>query len=122
MSTEQLEPPKMNITLPKLKSEELGCLVATSSHYEAKFPVFSSWLDEAVNEEFQRRDDELIEAEMKPLPAWTGNELAECLMASYVLCRMPMPEAVHQFFEEVHRHIVGASASALQHFLGEQVI
>ena len=120
---EQIREPQMDILLPKLEGWEMNVLVATCRNYSGKFPVFSKWLEGLLGEENARRESNgKLEAEMPTLGEWTGNELSQCLLATYVLCRLPLPENVHRFFEECHKHIVASSSSALQIYCGEQPV
>lgn len=116
--TDDARPPMMNIVLPRLSGPELKWLVGWAKVKRESFPTFSRWIVQILMNELDRRTCK-EEAGMIELPNWTHGQLADCLLGSYVLCRLPLSQSQAAVADEIHRHIVSNSVAYLEFFSQE---
>ena len=117
MNTE-LEPqePQISVSIAKLNAAELRVIQKWAVQRFEKFPTFGPWIAELIGDEQNRRQDPSIELAMVQLPKWTGTQLADCLVGSFVLCRLPLTPAIARWVDEIHKHIVADCSAALEQF------
>ena len=111
-------PPRMSIVLPRLSGHELHWLVGWAKLKRDRFPTFTRWLVQILMDELDRRTCR-EEAGMIEIPNWTHGQLADCLLGSYVLCRLPLSESQAVVADEIHRHVVTNSVAYLEVFSQE---
>lgn len=103
-------------TIKGLHDAELGYLASWAERQAQleQFPTFASWLWEFAADESQRRTDEAAEPSMLSLPNdWSGQQLSDALLGSFILCRHPCTDAVAQFADELHLRCVVYCGSVL---------
>ena len=108
---------KIDILLPRLSAHELSFLISWAGIKAPQWPVFTEWLCRVCVDELERRQTAGgCEPEMLALPVWSGAQLADALVASYVLSRSPHTDGLAEFIEQVARRVVSAASAALETF------
>jgi hypothetical protein len=121
MNSEHDSEPMVSVSIAKLNAAELRVVQNWAFQRFEQFPIFGPWLNELTTAELNRRADPSIELAMHALPQWNGEQLADALMASYVLVRLPLTPAIANWIDELHRLIVCNCSAALEQFVGEVV-
>lgn len=113
-----IEPPKMNISLPGMTDKEIYSLgFALGSKHEA-FPVFVEWISRLLTDEVLRRREPGIEPAMLEIPTFSDDDLGEVLMACHVFNRLPLSESAHRFLDDVSLHVTSDAVARLQLYGG----
>ena len=113
---ETLNPPKMQILLPRLHlGEVLGLLnFCESKLNQGRFTVAASWLQSVLRAEVERRTNDLIEPAMLELPFWNGSELSDALVCFFCLSRHGISLNQAAFIDEILSHVIGSVSAYLE--------
>lgn len=115
MSTQKLE---IDIsTIRRLTDIDTGYLMLWCERQcdLCQFTGFARWLHEAIGDEVVRRADPAAESSMLSLPSdWTGQEISDAMLGSYVLTRHPCTEAVAVFADELHLRCLTYASAVVQ--------
>ena len=116
MNTEQLTPPKISISLPRLHLGEcLGLLnFCEAKLNQGRFLVACTWFQSVLRNEIERRTNELIEPAMLELPMWSGIELSDALLCFFCLSRHGITTGQAVFVDELLTHVIASCSSYME--------